>query len=675
MKELLERLSSDWASVFESENLVVLAAMSDVDFARFLAEVRARKAKIGITELKKAVKEYRRREKAAAAGLEVLDDRSRKGGSVAISDIWPGELVDVELPPGYTVRGEQVFRLKVTMEGKVSTVPVSTGPLYVSRELECIDAGPDSVNRYRREVRFRVNGSWKSIQPWVATLETPRKFAELLSSGLPTDHTMIRETMLYLTDFAKHNKITGKLPVIRTTSISGRVTMDDMLDTVYIVYPGGVWSVNGPEENPPVVYAADATPDSLEGISPLSGGSQEEARQVMELLAKCAEPITVWMMLGWFSATLIAPVVRLAWNEFPILNIYGGRGTGKSSLTQLVSMAFFGTGSLGTARRPPFSLIREMSATNTFPVILDEYRIYEMRDDHRDTLHHLLRHGYRAGRESRGRHDQTTVDYHLTAPVALVGESAVEDAAIRQRSVILPVSRAIICDYHGAREAYRDLIALGPDALRRTAGWLWCRALEVAGHTVADVIDAIYALDTALAAKISDIPDRVRHGMAIVAFGIGWLAKTLDLDIIPPHIDEIAKKYVIAHTMQEETPLAEFIRFLDVENCKAPRDRKIPMRASGNYIYIHQETAIAGYADYARRLRLQYLGKDSLLQEIRERTDICVATSAVREIGVKKAKCMVLSVAELERQFGIPADSWPTAWPVGSGDDDCDFPF
>ncbi|NPV72334.1 MAG: hypothetical protein HPY89_00775 [Pelotomaculum sp.] len=677
MEVLLERVSSNWPDIFLPENIAALAAMSQAEFARFLAEIRQRKANIGINELKRAVREYRQQQKAVTAGLQVLP-----GGGDAemrartVTEIWPdsGEASEVEMPPGYIYERGQIFRV-VAMEEKTIKVPVSTGPLYVAREMESIDAGPGDLNRYRREVRFRVNGTWKSICPWISALETPRKFHDLLSSGLPADHTMIRETMLYLTEFARHNKTTGKLPVVKTTSMAGRVTIDD---TPYIVYPAGVWGVNGPVENPHVVFSADAVPDSLEG-SPLPGGTQEEARQVVELLTRCAEPATAWCMLGWFAAALLAPVVRLAWNEFPILNVHGGRGSGKSSLLQAMSMAFFTVGSLGSARRPPFSLLREMSDTNMIPVILDEYRIYEIREDHRDTLHHLLRQAYKGGRETRGRPDQTTVDYHLLAPVVLAGESMVEDAALRERSVILPVSRSVICDFAGAREAYRDLAALGRDALRRTAGWLWSRSLEIAGGEAAEVVSGLRALADTLHERFPGIADRVIHSMAVVGFGAAWLAENVGWDAEEIPVDDICRKFTTAQA-QDETPVVGFIRFLEHESSRRPRDRKVPMRVDleHGHLIVHQVAAVENYAVYARQARLPFLGRDALINELRE-TGICTADSVTKSIGGKKGRCLVLDVDLIQEKYGILVDSWPESWPP-EGDDvplpgDDDLPF
>lgn len=593
-----------------------------------------------------------------------------------IRDIWPDahETSDVELPPKYIVEHDQIFR-KVVKDEEVVLVQATTGPLYVAKEMENVDAGPSDINRYRREVRFRANGEWKSFYPWISTLETPKKFSELFAAGIPSDHTIKKETMLYLTEFARYNKMTGKLPVIKTTSISGRVVVDDILYVTHIVYPGGVWDINGPAENPAIVYSAEAIPDSLENIAPQPDGSKEETQRVVEILAKCAEPATAWTMLGWFAAALFAPIIRQVWNEFPILNLYGGKGSGKTSLIRLMSMTFFATASQGSARRPPFSLLREMSATNMFPIILDEYRLHEIKDDHRDTLHHLLRHGHAGGRETRGRPDQTTIDYHLLAPIVLMGESMVEDGAIRERSVILPVSRTVICDHPGAREAYQNLVDLGKYALCRTAGWLWSRSLEVAGGEVAELIMKVRELAEKLQKQYPNLPDRIIHSMAIVETGAKWLTKILEIKEEKIPVEDIRKKFIATQTM-EETPTAAFIRYLELENSKRPRDKKVPMRLDieNAQLVLHQVAAVEGYAAYARQMKLPFLGRDALLKELVE-TGICNGISVIRKMGEKTARCMILDAEKITAKYGVPLDSWPETWPVEKlkiekGDDD-----
>ncbi|MGB9791689.1 MAG: DUF3854 domain-containing protein [Thermacetogeniaceae bacterium] len=573
------------------------------------------------------------------------------------SSVWPDAphvSSDFYCPVGYhwaeTALEKEEIRFR---ENEVVTeyIPLCA-PVFISKILDSIDN-----NERRYEITFFHGGNGSNNgEEWVseyikpAALVDKKKFAsEVLNRGLLLySAKKLDDVLEYFTKFIEIN--VDKIPMGKYTSTAGRLLTDDS----FIVYPRGAWGKNSIIENPPVIYFDDATPEFLYSISPLPDGTEAEAKQVVSTLLKSAEPATAWTIAGWFTAALLAPLIRQVWNEFPILNVYGGKGSGKSSLIQAFCRAFFALDVLGSARRPPFSILKELSSTNFFPVVLDEYRTTDINSQHQDNLHHYLRQAYKGTRETRGRPDQTTVDYFLVAPIALLGESRVDDAAVRERSVIIAASKASIVDYPGARDAYNSLLDR-EEALRRTAGWLWGRSLEITSDEVADTLRKIEA---GLRGKV-ELADRPRHNLAITLYGILWLNNLLKLDFTTDTYKAIIEKFERTYK-EEDTQVDYFIRYLELENSLPPTKRTIPMRRDGDELVTHQTAAIEAYAGYARKQHIMFLGRDALKNELKE----CgIATDKLRRFKHKLERCLVISVKWLEEKYGIPPEAWNTRWP------------
>jgi len=165
---------------------------------------------------------------------------------------------------------------------------------------------------------------------------------------------------------------------------------------------------------------------------------QSHAKRLMEL----NETDVTIPIIGWFHGTLAKrwwlnhPNLR----HFPHLNIAGSRGSGKSTLAEILWQVFGWTGdALVNCSMTRFALLRTFSATNSFPTVLDEFKPSNMPDDRVANIREFMRHSYGGAIDQRGRPDQSIVEYHLTAPICLVGESpyySLEAAAIER---VIPI--------------------------------------------------------------------------------------------------------------------------------------------------------------------------------------------------------------------------------------------
>lgn len=149
------------------------------------------------------------------------------------------------------------------------------------------------------------------------------------------------------------------------------------------------------------------------------------------------QPEVMLPILGWFFAVPLKPRIMDLVGSFPALLCYGTQGGGKTSLLELMmSLHGYDDPVVSSCTMKPFPMLKLLSSTNAVPVVLDEYKPYDMRDGQVMDLSRMLRKVYRGEIEDKGNPDQTVTHYHLTSPVVLCGESKVKESAVLERVLI-----------------------------------------------------------------------------------------------------------------------------------------------------------------------------------------------------------------------------------------------
>lgn len=120
------------------------------------------------------------------------------------------------------------------------------------------------------------------------------------------------------------------------------------------------------------------------------------------------------------------------------LMIYGESGSGKSETLENIIMPFFSINSkLSAGNITNFVLLKNLSSSNTIPIIIDEYKPGFMSKSKVNIISEYLRNIYDHNEGERGTKDQNLNTYFLTTPVVIAGEEGIEETAIKERSLIL----------------------------------------------------------------------------------------------------------------------------------------------------------------------------------------------------------------------------------------------
>lgn len=312
---------------------------------------------------------------------------------------------------------------------------------------------------------------------------------------LGTDNDVI-QLLPFLMKYIQEKNV----PIIRVTKSLGRhgdywVTAESVLGEEGITTPAAAG----------VGYLGLGTPP-IAVVSYLEGTEDKynsEVTEMFKLLMRVNTPDVVLPMLAWMIASIWKEVLAPSGREFPVLQVYGNRGTGKTSLISNVMLPLLGyeQRSNYSCDTTDFVLMSLLGSSTSIPVFLAEYRS-DIAGATR--LLRRLRLLYDSGQDARGRPDQTVTTYPLTAPVVLDGEEYIDDSAMVERSVLVRLSREGL--NIRSEEAYRELTAL---PLHHFAGRLHLWSLT---HKP-DVLGGIKLLEQTAPIVL---PERIRRSAGIL---------------------------------------------------------------------------------------------------------------------------------------------------------------
>jgi hypothetical protein len=210
-------------------------------------------------------------------------------------------------------------------------------------------------------------------------------------------------------------------------------------DDIWPSFEGPIAALPSTKERPALCLTRPEKPPDLEWLA--------------QNIPKMNRPEVMWPMIGWFSAAMVKPWLEEQGYRFPILNVTGTKGSGKTTLLQRVLMPLFGqkdpkSYDAGTTR---FVILALLGGTNAIPVAFSEFRYASV-----DKFLRYILLSYDQGHDPRGRSDQSTVDYPLSAPFTVDGEDLISDPAAQERIVVARLHPVDIVDGSSAYRAYKD---------------------------------------------------------------------------------------------------------------------------------------------------------------------------------------------------------------------------
>jgi len=342
----------------------------------------------------------------------------------------------------------------------------------------------------------------------------------------------VRALLPYLMDRLREKG----LPRARATGTLGR-------SDNFWVTPGGIIGRDGylDENDSPIVYLPTKREAPRVSYTLLSDDEYGPlAHEIWQLLPKFNESRIVWPVLGWAFATPVKPILASLGVRFPTLNLYGTRGSGKTTTLLQIVQPLLGYIEPRTydCNTTPFVLLSLFASTNAIPIAFSEFRRSTLAEREYIKLHRFVLLSYDVGHDPRGRPDQTTVDYPLSAPFSLDGEDAVSDAAAKERTIIVNLVPEAIAEDSGPWRVFQDLSTL---PLGNFAGMFIQATLHYGPRELLAVWRKAYAV--AQEAFRLPLPDRVRRNISVCVVGL-----------------MLVRKHLSAYGVFLPEPTAEFVR-------------------------------------------------------------------------------------------------------------------
>ena len=372
------------------------------------------------------------------------------------------------------------------------------------------------------------------------------------------------------------------------------------------VTPDGVIAPEGEVNNEDLIYVSSgASLSSRVSYKPPKDPAVEAsaAAVVLPAVLDLNTPEVILPILGWFFAAPIKRRIAKVLGHFPILIVWGTQGSGKSTLVMEVFWPLFGVVSAEpySATETEFALLKLLSATNSVPVFIDEYKPYDMPRYRRNTLHRYMRRLYTGEVEERGRADQSIVTYRLGAPLCIAGETRPIEPALVERIITSnPDKDQLIRNPIHAR-SFKRVRSVNPTLL--SAGIV---QFLLGRNTEADLELATQVTDRLLSGR--EVPFRVRDNITVMVLGLHCYeeyAASLGIALPELHVDRavdaLLEDLLESGGTAVKTGLDYFIEELSVMAVAGT------LRHGRHYVYkdtnlaLHFPSCHAAFAEHCRR--------------------------------------------------------------------------
>jgi len=303
-------------------------------------------------------------------------------------------------------------------------------------------------------------------------------------------------------------------------------------------------------------------------------------------------------ILGWTFSIPFKPWLMKRLGHYPLLMLYGTRGSGKTQLVQRAILPLFGYSSkepqIHFCDTTRYVLVSYGASTTTVPLFFDEYRPNAMPGTKLRQLWDHWRHLYAEDTDHRGQADLSRLEFKQSAPVVVAGEEWVADPAMQERMIQVALSpdyltpevqkrfRAIPPMEMTSRELIRFCLKLDPEPL-----------MEHAVEGVAGIWE-------------KEVSPRVYDNILVVAFGLEVWSKLTGRTITKTIRDNIFDIGTLVRGRQgiARTPLWADDFLLDVAGIVENRGPftwgKMEEEKGSSILYINLRGA---YAEWARDMR------------------------------------------------------------------------
>jgi hypothetical protein len=272
------------------------------------------------------------------------------------------------------------------------------------------------------------------------------------------------------------------------------------------------------------VYRSD-----LMSAGPLQGTEAEA--EAIEALLQVNSPYVVGAMLGWFSAAHARMIFDYFYGQFPLLQVFGQAGAGKSKTVDLMLRLHYMLADpkiTSSGDVTMHALQAACSASASIPAVFDEYKVREVQKPRIDMLRRMFKNAYTRAGISKGYIDHDSGksqvalrNMNFNAPVCFIGEAIESQTAILERSIVVNLTK----EGRLGRKHYFDTV-FDPEkrvVLSRIGCAIVNSILDGDWTKLKRAADANrFRVDEAWGEVANDGDDRQRFNVAVVLTGLDY---------------------------------------------------------------------------------------------------------------------------------------------------------
>jgi hypothetical protein len=201
--------------------------------------------------------------------------------------------------------------------------------------------------------------------------------------------------------------------------------------------------------------------------------NKAELMRLIDSLIGCNDPLVTSTMIGWFSACMIKVHLTNCEYPFPLLNLWGGRESGKSSMSNLFSCLhgrfYLKHGIFSMVEQPamslqgatPWAAAQYLSTSTSTARLLEQFDRSDMSDDIFDEFAGLFKAAWNQQDLYTGTiRNEPIQKIKISSPVCVMSEQIPDRPALRQRMVTLEITKSGR-QRLDATENYSDVINKG----------------------------------------------------------------------------------------------------------------------------------------------------------------------------------------------------------------------
>ena len=289
----------------------------------------------------------------------------------------------------------------------------------------------------------------------------------------------------------------------------------------------------------------------------------------MESLFQMNEPEVIAQMIGWFSACHLKAQIARLYSQFPVLNLWGNAGSGKTVTSSVFSWLagvpyLKGVDADSLPNTSYRALLEICSSSTTVPRILEEFNQSMMATRSYSFCTEIMKSAWNGQTVSKGtlagrgsnRHVAVN-QFSITSPLCVISEQAPTQPALVHRMVQVHLAS----QGHEGRETYLNNVFERHEEFMRFG-----RALMVSALIMSDQ-DLKILVEDAMDCVPKLIVDRSRYGYGIIVAGIVFFQQVCD-ELKLGHVVDVEwlKKKFLDHLNQEVDSLSKSKNVTEIDH-------------------------------------------------------------------------------------------------------------